>query len=253
MGAQRHLHLVHSIDRGEIEIGTALARRFLGMAEDEPTELTFLVRGRTHVAHAMNAREHVRLLREAEQIKGFNGAYQLVNGPINPALLARYAPNRIHRAWNGRVGEGDIRQRRAIYIDIDPVRPKGIGATHAEKAAAFEVCEAVEAHLETHLGDACALGHGDSGNGYFILIALQPVETSVAITAGIQQLLRLLAARFNTPHARIDVSVANVARLMPAPGTWKCKGENTPERPYRRTAFSCRAPVRRVSLETILG
>jgi hypothetical protein len=68
------------------------------------------VSGRPHVADAMTELDQVRLFEEAQRMRGFNGAYQLVNGPINPALGARYQPNRVHPAWKGRVGDGDIRR-----------------------------------------------------------------------------------------------------------------------------------------------
>lgn len=64
-------------NRGEIERCTGLLRGFLGMAADELTELTFFVRGRIHVAHAGSEQAHVRLLAEAQRMRGFNGAYQL--------------------------------------------------------------------------------------------------------------------------------------------------------------------------------
>ena len=125
MSNARCLRLVRPGDRGEIEIGTALLRRFLGIAEDEPVELTFLGRGSPWIAHATNEAQHVRLLKAADQQRRFTGAYQLVNGPIPTSLLCRYLPNQLHKAWNGRAGDKDVALRRAIYIDIDPIRPKG--------------------------------------------------------------------------------------------------------------------------------
>jgi hypothetical protein len=240
-------------NRGDIERGTGLLRGFLGIGADELTELTFLVRGRIHVAHAASEQAHVRLLAEAQKLRGFNGAYQLVNGPINPALAARYPGNRIHAAWNGRTGDADVRLRRALFIDIDPVRPKGISATNDEKRAAYEVYREVGAFLLGALNDEFALGRGDSGNGYFILIAIEPKPVSSESTARVRAFLKLLAAKFDTERVRIDTSVGNAARLMPAPGTWKRKGENTAERPHRRTSFRCHERVHRVPLEIVVG
>ena len=249
--ADRRLRLVH--DSGQVENCTLGLRRFLGILDQEPTELTFFVRGRIHLAHAATVRDHVRLLREGEKLPGFNGAYQLVNGPINPAIFARYQSNRIHPAWNGRVGDGDIELRRAVYIDIDPIRPKGISATDDEKRAAHDVCCRVEDLLLTVLQDERVLGRGDSGNGYFILIAVEPTSVSTEGTARIRELLKRLAAAYDTDQVKIDTSVGNVGRLMPAAGTWKRKGENTPERPHRQTSFSCCGSVHRVPLESVVG
>jgi hypothetical protein len=245
------LRLVH--DRVQVENCTLALRRFLGIQDREPTELTFFIRGRIHLAHAATVNDHLRLLREAERLPGFNGAYQLVNGPINPAIFARYQLNRIHPAWNGRVGDSDVELRRAIYIDVDPIRPKGISATNDEKRAARDVCSRVEDLLLSVLQDECVLGRGDSGNGYFILIAIEPAPISTESTARIRELLKRLASAYDTDRVKIDTSVGNAARLMPAAGTWKRKGENTPERPHRQSSFSCCGSVRRVALENVVG
>lgn len=249
----RCLRLVRPGDRGEIELGTVLLRRFLGVGRDEPVELTFLGRGSASLAHATNEAEHIRLLKEADHSRRFTGAYQLLNGPILTSLLCRYQSNRIHRAWNGRAGDRDIHYRRAVYIDIDPVRPKGISATDDEKRAAVDVRDAVEELLRDAVGTPDALGRGDSGNGYFILIAIQPCWPLKDTEAGIHRFLKLLARKFNTDRVQVDVSVGNLARLMPCPGTWKRKGEDTPERPHRLVSFSCRANIERVPLESIVA
>ncbi len=250
MTAAPHLRLVPG-QRGELEVCTALVRAFLGVTENEPIELTAFVEGRIHVAHATTEADHVRLLREAEQIRGFNGAYQLVNGPIDPTLLARYETGRWHKAWNGRATDRDISQLRALFVDCDPIRPKGISSTGAQLAAALEVSSAVESWFTEALGDDLPIGHGCSGNGYFTLIALEPHAPSTETTRRIAELLGFINKRFGTDAVKIDTSVSNPARLMPAPGTWKRKGTNTPERPHRLTSFSCRGRVRRIPLEAL--
>lgn len=247
------LRLVKPDDRGEVELGTALIRRFLDIPEGDFQELTFFVRGRISVAHTTNQAQHARLLKEAERLRGFNGAYLLVNGPIKPAVFHRYPLDRICPAWNGRVGDADVALRRAIFIDIDPIRPKGISATDAEKRAAMDVCHAVEQFLVGALGVPSALGRGDSGNGCFILIATEPCASTRETTLRVNRFLKLLAREFNTDRVQIDTSVGNAARLMACPGTWKRKGEDTVERPHRRVYFSCRPNVHRITLESIVG
>lgn len=97
--------------RGELELNTALVRRFLTIHPDEFIELTAFVENRIQVAQCNSESEHVRLLREAERIRGFNGSYMLVNGPLDPALGARYEANCWHKAWNGRATDRDIQSR----------------------------------------------------------------------------------------------------------------------------------------------
>jgi len=254
MASRRQLRLVAPADHGELELGTALVRRFLQVCNGETLELAFLAQRRISVAYPTNQAEHIRLLREGQRIRGFNGAYQLLNGPMFTAVLHRYPLNQVVRAWNGRAQDRDVPLRRAIYIDIDPVRPSGISTTDGEKRAAMETRERVEEFLVRELGDPAALGRGDSGNCYFMLIAIQqPCLTILDHTKHVQRFLNLLAREFDSKHVKIDTSVANTARLMPCPGTWKRKGQNTRERPHRRVYFSCHPTVRPVPFEAIIG
>jgi hypothetical protein len=113
--------------------------------------------------------------------------------------------------------------------------------------------ERVEEFLVRELGEPSALGRGDSGNGSFILIAVQqPCLTILDNTSRVQRFLKLLAREFDTQHVQIDTSVGNTARLMPCPGTWKRKGENTRERPHRQVYFSCHPTVRPAPFEAIV-
>lgn len=237
--------------RNELEISTMSVRRFLGIGADEPIELTAFTEGKISVAHARSADEHVKLLREGDSMRGCNGLYQLVNGPMDPALLARYESGKWHKGWNGRATDRDIGSLRAIFIDVDPVRPKGISSTDDQLREAWTVSDEVERWFAEVLGDSLPIGHGCSGNGYFTLLALEPIAPTTETTQRIGKLLALVNKKFGTTTVKIDGAVANPARLMPAPGTWKRKGVNTPERPHRMSSFTCRATVRRVPLEAL--
>ena len=69
----------------------------------------------------------------------------------------------------------------------------------------------------------------DSGNGWHLYYPLRPADDG----AGVPELLKLLAALHNTPHARIDTTVGNPARVMKCPGTLTRKGRASADRPYR--------------------
>lgn len=250
MSAAPRLRVVESTD-GYLEVVTPISRGFLGIADDEPIELTFFCEGRILLAHATDLGNHVRLLREAERRSDFNGAYQLVNGPMDPALLARYESNQIHKAWNGRTTDRDIGGRRAVFLDVDPVRPKGISSTDEQLREACDVTDKVQEFLSSALGGDAAIGRGCSGNGFFLLVALEPRKVDAADTARISEFLRMLNEAFGNERVKIDQAVANPARLMPAAGTWKRKGVDTAERPHRRTSFVCRARVTRVPLDAL--
>lgn len=232
-----------------VEASTRRVRTFLGMPDDEPTELTFFVEGRIFLAQVATLDDHVRALRQAERIRGFNGSYQLVNGPLVPELFARYEPNKVHRAWNGRANDKNITSVRALFLDCDPIRIKGISSTDAQKQAASEVIGRVYEQFTAGGVPESAIGRGDSGNGFFMLVAIEPVDPSDEITGRISVLLNQLQRKFGNELVKIDCSVANPARLMPAAGTWKRKGWSTPERPHRMTAFRSSETPTRVPLE----
>lgn len=234
----------------ELALNVHQQRRCLGMPDEEPTELTFFCHGRISVAHALTAESHCQLLRAGERLRDFTAAYMLVNGPIDCRVLARYKSGEIHRATNGRVTDKEIETRRALFIDVDPQRPKGISATESEKREAHDVARAVYADLARKVG-ITSLAFGDSGNGFFVLLALEPCAPTPETTARISRLLGLLDQKFSTEHVKIDRSVSNAARLMPAAGTWKRKGEDTLERPHRLTSFSCRGEITRIPLEAL--
>lgn len=238
-------------ERGEVELNTALVRRFLGIQPDEFMELTALVRGKVRVAQCSSEADHVRLLQEAEQINGFNGSYMLVNGPIDPTLGARYEPNRWDHGWNGRVSDKDVQQLRAIFIDCDAIRPKGISSTPEQFQQAWDVSRRVQEFIAERLGDDSSIAHGASGNGFFILIAIVPAPPTQETTHRISKLLNLLNNKFKTDAIKIDTAVANPARLMAAPGTWKRKGRDLPDRPHRMATIICRPTVSRVPLEAL--
>lgn len=240
-----------------LDVATPLVRRFMGMPDDEPTELTFFERGkRIRVAHAMGAESHARLLHEGSRLQNFEAAYMLVNGPIEPSIFYRYQHDRVCWADNERVKDHEIQCRRALFIDIDVERAKGISATDAELQAACAVADRVERFLADVLGGDSAIGRGCSGNGFFLLVAVEPIPVVPKgqpdpVTQRISRFLGLLARKFNAPPIKVDTSVFNAARLMPAPGTMKRKGIDSEERPHRRTSFCCRANPTRVPLERL--
>jgi hypothetical protein len=248
-----HLRLVEPTEgeRNELEVSTALIRRFLATGDTEPIELTAFTNGPIYCGHALNVDQHLQMLREVELLRGFTGAYQLVNGPINPDLVYRYEPGSWHNAKPGRATDRDIQSLRALFIDIDPVRPKNISSTDEQLRAAWDVSHEVELWLANEIGDDAGIGHGCSGNGYFTLIALQPTAWSSATSERISEFLGLLNTKFGNAQTKIDTSTFNPARLMPAPGTMKRKGRNAPERPHRMVRFTCKPWTRRVPLEVL--
>jgi len=203
-----HLRLVDPMEgkRGELELNVALSRRFQCIGDNEPIELTAFTDGPICVAHATDAQHHIRLLRDAHNLRGFRGAYQLVNGPMNPDLVYRYEPNTWSSAKPGRATDRDIQTLRALFIDVDPVRPKNISSTDEQLRAAWEVSHRLERWFAELIGDDAGIGHGCSGNGYFTLVALEPIEPSADTSKRISEFLRLLHRKFGDEQTKIDTS-----------------------------------------------
>lgn len=224
-------------ERNELEVSTVLIRKFLGITDSEFIELTAMVNGKPRIWQCSTFDEHVNGLRLAHSLPGFSGAYMLANGPVDPKLAARQ--DQSQWVWTKlRASDKDIGCRRAIFIDIDPKRPSGISSTEEEKQAAFEVSDAIRQELTGRFGRT-PIGFGCSGNGYYLLIAVEPVPQPSEYTARYSRFLKTLGLRFGTDLVSVDGTAVNPARLMSCPGTWKCKGRNTDERPHRMTSFSC--------------
>lgn len=161
------------------------------------------------------------------------GIYVTLN-PTKADLLARRA-NRIDVAESGdQTSDGDIDCRRLVLIDADPIRPKGISATDAEKAKAREVILAVRDFLLDSGFPPVVLA--DSGNGYHLLIRvnLPNDDNSRELT---RRFLAALASKFDSPDVKIDQAVFNSARITKLYGTLARKGDSTADRPHRRSSI----------------
>lgn len=164
------------------------------------------------------------------------GVYYTLN-QLDPAVLARRV-NRIDTAEKGGTSsDSDVRRRRWLPVDVDPVRPSGVCATDAEKAAAGAVAAAVLMYLQG-LGwpDPIVI---DSGNGRHLLYRIDlPADDG----GRVERALKALAARFDTDAVKIDTSVHNPARIMRLPGTQCRKGDSTADRPHRPCQFLSAPP-----------
>jgi hypothetical protein len=169
------------------------------------------------------AKEALSLTRRAE------GVYFTLN-PLNPALKGRCA-NRAVTAEDGFcAGDRDVLCRRWLLIDTDPVRPKGVSASEAEKARALEVGLAIRDCLRRRGWPEPV--RGDSGNGGHLLYRADlPADDGGLL----RRVLLALAARFNTPEVHLDATVFNPARICKLYGTLARKGDNIPERPHRQS------------------
>ena len=156
------------------------------------------------------------------------GVYVTLN-PVNPALLARAPKNQLRRAGNGdTTSDRDVRQRRNILIDVDPVRPAGISSTNAEHVQAIGVAWQIAADLSDAGWPEPIIA--DSGNGGHVIFGVDlPVEDGGLV----KRVLERLSKKYSTAELKVDEKVFNAARISKIYGTLTKKGEDTPDRPHR--------------------
>src|SRR5574341_106006 len=153
--------------------------------------------------------------------------------PVNPDLLAR-ATNRVRPYAEDTTRDPDILRRRWLPIDLDPVRPSGIGATDAQHEAALARAMDIWAWLtEQGWPDPVV---GDSGNGSHLLYRVD-LPNDDASRDLVRRCLAALAFRFSDDVVSLDAGVFNAARIWKVYGTWVCKGDSAPERPHRQSAL----------------
>lgn len=160
---------------------------------------------------------------------GVPGIYLTLN-PVHRDLLSRRC-NRIDVAESGTLAtDANITCRRWMLVDADPVRIADVSSTNEEKAAAFQLVEAVRIALRELGWPEPILA--DSGNGYHLLYRVDlPADDGDLV----ERCLHALAAQFDTAEVKVDTKVFNPSRIVKLYGTISRKGDSTPERPHRRS------------------
>jgi len=125
--------------------------------------------------------------------------------------------------------------RRWLLVDIDPIRSGGVGATEAEKSAAALVVDAILAGQGAEGWPAPVVA--DSGNGWHLLYRIDLPNDKLSHQI-VKKCLAAMAARYDTPSARVDTAVHDAPRICKLPGTWSRKGPDTAERPHRRARIA---------------
>jgi hypothetical protein len=164
------------------------------------------------------------------------GVYWTLN-PVNPDCLHR-AKNRM-REWASKSKGGattsdkEILERRFILLDFDGSnRPAGISATWEELEAAKDKALRVARFLAGRKWEAPIAAM--SGNGYHLLYRTElPNDRKSAEL--IRKFLASLSLMFDGDDIKIDTSVFNASRIVKVYGTMAKKGDDTKERPHRRS------------------
>ena len=161
---------------------------------------------------------------------GATGVYFTLN-PVNPALLAR-AHNRL-KVLKTTTSDRDVLFLRWLYKDFDPVRPAEISATNEEIEHARLLSGLVSTWLQEN-GFPAGL-KAFSGNGYHNLDRLPDFPNDDEHRTLIKRALHAISGRFSTDRVKIDESVFNPGRIVKLYGTYARKGDNTGNRPHRRS------------------
>ncbi len=151
--------------------------------------------------------------------------------PILPALLSR-AENRIRVQAETTTSDNDVIGRRWLYLDFDPVRPSEISSTEKEHAKALLRSNDVSDWLKEQGFPEPVLA--DSGNGAHLHYPID-LPQGVKSTALVKAVTAEISQRFSDDTVKIDVSVFNPSRICRLYGTWARKGDDTKDRPHRRS------------------
>jgi hypothetical protein len=196
-------------------------------------EVRALTDQNTHSGYFSDFDALVRSVEPLDADPSVQGIYVTLN-KVNPALLSRRA-NRIKMRLGKKdstTSDTDILRRCWLPIDIDPLRPSGVSSTDEEHTLALAKAEEV-AQWIAGLGFPEPI-KADSGNGAHLLyrIDLPNDETATAI---VKSCLATLDALFSDERMSVDTANFNAARIWKLYGTVSRKGDNTPERPHRRS------------------
>lgn len=172
------------------------------------------------------------LLFDIGRLNGVSG-YVTFN-PVHLDLLGR-ADNKIVKVNEGEgTKDQNIISIKWIYIDIDPVKSEpAMPATDAELGNALMVRDAILADHPSIRGNAL---WGSSGNGGWILIRTEELPNDSQGREVVANVLGELAERYGKRGRSgvfVDTNTKNPSRHIPIPGTYKCKGTDTIDRPWR--------------------
>jgi len=203
------------------------------IAPGQVAEVRALSDQHTHSGYFSDPEALIRAVEPLDADTSVLGIYVTLN-VVNPALLSRRA-NRIKMRLSrhdATTGDADILRRRFLPIDIDPKRPSGVSSTNEEHSLALAKAGEIAGWLAS-LGFPEPV-KGDSGNGAHLLyrIDLANDEPSTALVKGC---LATLDALFSDDRVSVDTANFNASRIWKLYGTISRKGDDTKERPHRRS------------------
>ncbi|MFA4861417.1 hypothetical protein [Methanoregula sp.] len=196
-------------------------------------EVRALADQHTHSGYFSDPDTLIRSVEPLDCDGSVHGIYVTLN-EVNPALLSRRA-HRIKMRLGKKdstTSDADILRRRWLPVDIDPVRPSGVSSTDEEHRLALAKAEEI-ARWIAGLGFPDPV-RADSGNGAHLLYRID-LPNDEAATALVKQCLATLDLLFSDNRVTVDTANFNAARIWKLYGTVSRKGDDTPDRPHRRS------------------
>lgn len=176
-----------------------------------------------------------------DQDVGTKAIYTTIH-KVNKACLSR-AKNRLKTNAETTTNDNDVTHFLTFPIDIDPPRPAGVSSTEAELSEAKEKGKAIAAELET-LGLACLKAM--SGNGIHIVVVLNPLENTQENAEAFKFLGDRAANYWDT-----DTTIYNPSRIWKLYGTISRKGDNTDDRPHRKSTVHIPEDIERYDFDDL--
>lgn len=179
-----------------------------------------------------------------------DGIYFTINPP-RPAVMAR-AANRLVAATRKRpcTSDHEIACYRWLPIDLDVgkgLKPAGVSSSEEEMALARTAGQLLLEYLAEKMGFPDPV-KAMSGNGYHLNYRLDDLpadkETQALVKKALQALHHILSTDLGVVDVDVDLAVHNPSRIWKLYGTLARKGDDTPERPHRRSHLFKDAPAK---------
>lgn len=132
------------------------------------------------------------------------------------------------------ISDKDIARYVFILIDLDPIRQSKTSSTDEEHNEAKVMLEDIKKYLVSMGVDGFITA--SSGNGWHLLLRVDIVNNVDNVNT-VKMFLKSLDSKFSNDKVKVDITTGNPARLTRFYGTMTCKGENTVDRPHRRSAI----------------
>lgn len=172
-----------------------------------------------------------KVMKEIDRKKLFKHSIYMTLNRVCPDVCQGKAGNSIRAAWSV-TKDKDISAFRFIHVDLDPERETNTQATAEEMKHAEDLMYQIKDYLSEQGFSEPILSF--SGNGYNLDYKVDLPNTKENSQL-IRAVLTALSAKFSNQYVKVDTTTYNAARIIKLYGCWSCKGENTPERPYRQS------------------